>query len=234
VKRFYQRVEAAAGADGHRVLLDGRPLRTPAKRALTLPTAALAAAIAAEWQDQGETVQPATMPLTRLASTAQDRLPGLRAAAIAELIGYAGTDLLCYRAAAPLELVERQGRVWQPLLEWASSTYGARLTVTTSILPIGQPETAVERLRAAVEALHDWPLVGLHAATTALGSLVLGLALVEGRIDAGQALAASLLDELYEIERWGRDAETERRHAALRRDVAAAAAFLAAVAACGR
>jgi chaperone required for assembly of F1-ATPase len=231
VKRFYQRVEVAAEGGQHRLLLDGRSLRTPANRALTLPTAALAAAVAAEWRDQGETIRPAAMPLTRLASTAQDRLPGLRAAATLEVLDYAGTDLLCYRAAAPLELVARQGQAWQPLLDWATSTYGARLTVTTSILPVEQPAAAVQRLRAAIEVRGDWPLVGLHAATTALGSLILGLALAEGRIDAGQALDVSLLDELFEIERWGRDAEIERRHAALRRDVEAAAAFLGALAA---
>ncbi len=200
-------------------------------RVLALPSAALAAAIAAEWRDQAETIQPATMPLTRLASTARDRLPGLRTAATLEVLAYATTDLLCYRAAAPPDLVARQEQAWQPLLDWAASTFGARLTVTTAILPIEQPEAAVQRLRAAVEALADWPLVGLHAATTALGSLVLGLALAAGRIDAGQALTASLLDELFEIERWGPDAETERRHAALLRDVEAAAVFLAALAA---
>ncbi|HEX3209326.1 MAG TPA: ATP12 family protein [Geminicoccaceae bacterium] len=230
MKRLYRQVEVAGEGDRHRVLLDGRPVRTPAKRVLTLPTSALAAALAAEWRDQGDTIQAATMPLTRLASTAQERLPGHRAAAITELIGYADTDLLCYRAAAPLDLVERQGETWQPLLDWAASTHGARLVVTTSILPVSQPATAVSRLQAAVEARDDWALVGLHAATTALGSLVLGLALVDGRIDAGQALAASLLDELFEIERWGQDAETKRRHAALRRDVEAAATFLASLA----
>jgi chaperone required for assembly of F1-ATPase len=226
VKRFYQRVEVATAGEQHRVLLDGRPLRTPAKRALALPSAELAAAIAAEWRNQGETLQPDALPLTRLASTALDRMPGLRAAAILEVIGYAATDLLCYRAAAPLDLVQRQAAVWQPLLEWAASAYGARLAVTTSILPANQPEVAVGRLRAAIESLGDWPLVGVHAATTALGSLVLGLALAERRIDAEQALAASLLDELFEIERWGRDAETERRHQALRRDVEAVVVFL--------
>ena len=230
MKRFYRQVEVASEGDAHRVLLDERPVRTPAKRALTLPTATLAAAIAAEWRDQSETIRPATMPLTRLASTVLDRLPGLRKAAIAELMGYADTDLLCYRAAAPLDLVERQGHVWQPLLDWAASTYGARLVVTTSILPVAQPEVAVHCLRAAIEALDDWTLIGLHAATTALGSLILGLAVVEGRIGADQALAASLLDELFEIERWGQDAETERRHTALRRDLEAAAGFLSAVA----
>ena len=226
MKRFYRRVEVEAAGEQHRVLLDGRPLRTPAKRPLTLPDAELAAAIAAEWQAQGETLEPHAMPLTRLASTAQDRMPGLRAAAILEVSGYATTDLLCYRAAAPLELVRRQAEIWQPLLDWATSAYGARLVVTTSILPVSQPEDAVQRLQAVVGTVGDWPLVGLHAATTALGSLVLGLALAAHRIDAEQALAASLLDELFEIERWGRDAETERRHDALRRDADAAAVFL--------
>ena len=164
MRRFYRQVEVECQGDAHRVLLDGRPVRTPAKRALTLPTAALASALAAEWRDQGETIEPATMPLTRLASTAQDRLPDLRAAALAELAAYAETDLLCYRAAAPPELVERQGQTWQPLLDWAAGTYGARLAVTTSILPIAQPRPAVRRLWAVAEALDDWPLVGLHAA----------------------------------------------------------------------
>ncbi|MCE3250971.1 MAG: ATPase [Geminicoccaceae bacterium] len=218
MRRFYQTVEVAPADDGHHLLLDGRPLRTPAKRLLAVPAAGLAEALAGEWRAQGEVVQPQAMPLTRLASTAQDLMPALRVAAIEEAVGYAGTDLLCYRAAAPLDLVERQSRVWQPLLDWAASVYGARLAVTTSLLPVAQPDAAIRGLRAAVENLADWPLVGLHAATTALGSLLLGLALARGRLDAGQALAASLLDELYEIERWGRDAETERRHQALRRE----------------
>jgi chaperone required for assembly of F1-ATPase len=226
MKRFYETVEVAPADDGHRVLLDGRPLRTPANRPLALPAAGLAEALAGEWRAQGEVVRPQAMPLTRLASTAQDRMPALRAAAIEEVTGYAATDLLCYRAAAPIDLVERQSREWQPLLDWAASVYGVRLIVTTSLLPVSQPEPAVRGLRAVVESLADWPLVGLHAATTALGSLVLGLALARGRIDAEQALAASLLDELYEIERWGQDAESERRHEALRRDLEAATLFL--------
>jgi chaperone required for assembly of F1-ATPase len=230
MKRFYREVEVASAGEGYRALLDARPVRTPAKRVLTLPTAALAAAIAAEWRDQGESIEPATMPLTRLASTAQDRLPELRGAAIAELAGYAETDLLCYRAAAPADLVERQAQAWQPLLDWAASTYGARLVVTTAIVPVAQPEAAVQRLRTAIEALGDWPLVGLHAATSALGSLVLGLALLEGRIDVARALSASLLEELFEIERWGPDVEIERRHATLRRDLTTAADFLGALA----
>jgi chaperone required for assembly of F1-ATPase len=226
VKRFYKRVEVAVEGAAHRVLLDGRPLRTPAKAALALPSARLAEALADEWQAQGDVVRPHEMPLTRLASTAQDRMPALRRAAIEEAVEYARTDLLCYRAAHPIDLVERQQHGWQPLLDWAAEVHGARLEVTTTLMPTDQPEAAVARLCAAVEAQADWPLVGLHALTTALGSLVLGLAVAERRIDAADALAASLLDELFEIERWGQDAETEQRHAALRRDVDAAAAFL--------
>ena len=227
MKRFYKDVGVDAAAGGHRILLDGRPVHSPARRPLVMPNAALAEAVAGEWRAQGETIERAGMGLTRLVSTALDRMPALRGAAIDEALGYAGTDLLCYRAAAPAELVARQERTWQPWLDWLAAAHGARLVVTTAMLPVSQPEAAIVRLRAAVEALDDWRLVGLHGATTALGSLVLGLALLEGEIDAEQALTASLLDELFEIERWGRERDAERRQQALRRDVAAAASFLA-------
>jgi len=229
MKRFYQAVRVAPGGHGHQVLLDERPVRTPAKRPLIVPTAHLAEAVAAEWRAQGETIRPELMPLTRLASTALDRMPGLRQAAIDEAAAYADTDLLCYRAAEPFELVQRQYHAWQPMLEWLSAAYGVKLSVTTSMLPVAQPEAARMRLRTAVAGLEDWPLVGLHAATIGLGSLVLGLALLDGRIDAEAALAASLLDERFEIERWGTDPEAERRHAAVRSDVTAAARFLQAI-----
>jgi chaperone required for assembly of F1-ATPase len=227
MKRFYQEVSVAADADGHRILLDGRAVHSPARQLLVMPSAALAEALAGEWRAQGETIERAAMGLTRLVSTALDRMPALRGAAIEEALGYAETDLLCYRAAEPVELAARQERSWQPWLDWLAKAQGARLVVTTSMLPVTQPEPAVARLRAAIERLDDWRLVGLHGATTALGSLVLGLALLEGEIDAEQALAASLLDELFEIERWGRERDAERRQQVLRRDVAAAASFLA-------
>jgi chaperone required for assembly of F1-ATPase len=227
VKRFYKEVSVAAAAEGHQVLLDGRPVRTPARRALAVPSATLAAAVADEWRAQGETLQPASMALTRLISTAIDRMPALRAAAIDEVLGYAETDLLCYRAAAPADLADRQQQLWQPWLDWLARSHGVELVVTTEMLPVPQPETALARLRACVEPLDDWRLVGLHAVTTALGSVVLGLALFEGEIDAEQAIAASLLDEQFEIDRWGREREMERRHNALRYDVEAAARFLA-------
>jgi len=227
MRRFYREVATAPAADGHRVLLDGRPVQTPGRRQLSAPSPGLAAAIAGEWRMQRETIVPATMPITRLASTAVDRMPTRRRDAIEEITAYAGTELLCYRAAEPEELVRRQEAVWQPLLDWAARVYGAPLVTTTTLAPAEQPPAALAGLRAPVERLDDWPLVGVHAATTALGSIVLGLALLEGRLDADAAVDASLLDELFEIERWGQDRETVRRHQALRRDVAAAGDFLA-------
>jgi chaperone required for assembly of F1-ATPase len=229
MKRFYRDVTVAPGEHGHRILLDGRPMRTPAKQLLAAPTAPLAEAIADEWRGQRDTIRPDAMPVTRLASTALDRMPTERQTAIEELVAYADTDLICYRAAEPFELVQRQHQAWQPMLDWLTRTYGVRLAVTTSLLPVAQPAAARARLRSAVEELGDWPLVGMHMATTALGSLVLGLGLLHGRLDADTALAASLLDELFEIERWGSDVEAERRHQALRRDVGGAARFLAGV-----
>jgi chaperone required for assembly of F1-ATPase len=226
MRRFYRDVTVAPGEHGHQVLLDGRPMRTPAKRLLAAPAAPLAEAIADEWRGQGDTIRPDAMPLTRLASTAIDRMPAQRQAAIEEVVAYAETDLVCYRAAEPFDLVQRQHHAWQPMLDWLTHTYGVKLAVTTSIRPVAQPAAARTRLRSAIVDLDDWPLVGMHMATTALGSLVLGLGLLHGRLDADAALAASLLDELYEIERWGTDFEAERRHEALRRDVAGAARFL--------
>ena len=226
MRRFYRDVTVAPAAGGHPVLLDGRPMRTPARQLLAAPTAPLAEAIADEWRGQGDTIRPDAMPLTRLASTAIDRMPAQRQAAIEEVVAYADTDLVCYRAAEPFELVRRQHQAWQPMLEWLTHTYGVKLAVTTSILPLAQPAAARTRLRSAIEDLSDWPLVGMHMATTALGSLVLGLALLRGRLDADAALAASLLDELFEIERWGSDVEAERRQEVLRRDVNGAARLL--------
>ncbi len=227
MKRFYRRAEPAAGEGGHRVLLDGRPLRTPAGRTFLLPEAGLAAAIAEEWQAQGEHIEPSLMPLTRLATTAVDLMPERRGDAIAELAGFARTDLLCYRAAQPEALTDRQRRDWQPWLDWASREFGARLETTTALEPVAQPEEAVARLVARSEGLDDWRLVGLHAVTRLTGSLVLGLAVERGELDAERAFALSHLEELWEMEHWGRDTEQERRLAAIRRDLVASGRYLA-------
>lgn len=230
IRRIYKSAGiAAADEDGVAVLLDGKPLRTPAKVPLSVPTRALAEAIAAEWDRQGDHVEPATMPLMQLASTAVDRVGPLRAAVIDELMNYAATDLLCYRAEEPDELVARQNAAWQPLLDWAMVRLDAPLAVASGVMPVAQPPTALAALRRAVEAYDCWRLTALQMAAAATGSVVLALALLERRLDADQAFAVSQLDELYQAELWGEDWEAAERRDRLRADVAAAAAFAALV-----
>ena len=227
MKRFYGTATAEPGEDGWRVMLDGRPLRTPARGVLVLPREALARAVAAEWQAQGEQIDTQGMRLTRLATTVVDLMPARRDDAIEEATGYAATDLLCYRAASPASLAARQAAAWQPWLDWAERRFDARLAVASGVMPATQEEVALHSLRAAVDRLDDWRLVGLHAATTATGSLVLGLAMEAGDLDAEAAFAASVLDETFEIEQWGEDPEQAARRDRLRADLEAAATFLA-------
>jgi chaperone required for assembly of F1-ATPase len=226
VKRFYKEATPAVVDGGHTVLLDGKPIRTPAGKPLAVPTAALAERIAAEWAGQGEELAARDMRLTRLATTATDLMPARRGDAVAEVADYAATDLVCYRAPDPAELSRRQDATWQPWLDWLEEAYGAKLVVTRTVDPIPQPEASLVAVRNAVQALDDWRLVGLHAVVTGLGSLVLGLALAQGELPVGRAFEAALLDELYEIERWGEEREQQRRHARLRADLEAADTFL--------
>lgn len=225
MRRFWQAVTVVPDVGGWSVRLDARPLRTPAQQPLLLPTAALAEGIAAEWRDVAAEVDATRMPLTRLASTVIDLMPTRRGDAIAEAVGFASTDLLCYRAAAPADLVLRQARAWQPWLDWAERTHGARLVATEGVIAVPQDPLALARLRAAVEGLDAWRLVGLHAGVTLTGSLILGLALDAGALDADAAFALALLDELFEIEQWGEEEQQRVRHAALRRELTAAALY---------
>jgi chaperone required for assembly of F1-ATPase len=226
MKRVYKRVEARAVDSGWGVALDGRPLRTPAKRELTVPSENLAAAIAAEWDAQEDEIRPERMPLTRLAATAIDRTGDHRDEIVAELANYAGTDLVCYRADGPPALVVQQEAVWQPLIDWAMARYDAALAVTAGILPQPQPPASLKAFAGTVAAQDDFRLTALQAATGACGSLVIALALFEGRINAEAAFAASQLDETFQIEAWGEDAEAAKRRKALAEDINAAARFL--------
>jgi chaperone required for assembly of F1-ATPase len=227
MKRFYKNASAQAVEGGFGVALDARTLRTPAKLPLVLPRLALAEAIAAEWQDQVDEVRPPTMPLMRLASTAIDLVAKRHADVVAEIANFAETDLVCYRADHPPELVARQHAIWQPLVDWATLRYDAPLMITAGIVPVGQKRATVHALTAAVAAYEPMALTALHAATTASGSLVIALALIEGRLDAEAAFAASQLDESFQIEQWGEDHEAAARRAALKADIAAAARFVA-------
>lgn len=227
MKRVYRAVAVAPGDGGWQVMLDSRLLRTPAKAPLLLPNRPLAAAVAAEWDAQIETVVPATMPLMRLAATAIDRVVPQRARVIDEVAGYAGTDLVCYRADRPAELVARQQAIWQPLVDWATLRYDAPLLVTTGVVPRPQPAGVVAAIHAAVAAFDDFSLTALHGLTTACGSVVIALALADSYLGPEAAWQASQLDETYQIEKWGEDAEAGRRRAAIRADIGDSCRFLA-------
>lgn len=226
-RRIYRSVATAAESGGHTVRLDNRVARTPAGRTLVLPTAALAEAVAAEWQAQGATMQPETMPLTRLAATAIDRIEAERAGVIDALVAYGTSDLVCYRSARPADLAARQEAQWAPLLEWAEAALGVRLAVTRDVFPLPQPQAATEVLRGVVAALGTLELAALSCIVQISASLVIGLALVKGRLNAETAFSAAMLDEQYQAERWGEDAWASARAAGLRAELFAAARFLA-------
>jgi chaperone required for assembly of F1-ATPase len=213
-------------ASGHGITLDGKPIKTLGKRDLLVPNEALAGAIAEEWNAQEGEVRVATMPLTRLATTTVDRVATQREAIVRQTANYAATDLVCYRAAHPPALTARQQAVWQPLIDWAVLRFDAPLSVTTGVIPTNQSATSLRAFAAAVAEQDDFALTALHVATAACGSLVIGLALIEGQLDAEAAFAASQLDESFQIEAWGEDAEQAERRRTLAADVHAAARFI--------
>lgn len=208
-KRFWKEATTAPADGGWQVLLDGRPVRTPAKAPLILPTQALAQALAAEWQAQEERIDPGTMPITRTANSALDKVAGQRAEVAAMLAEYGGSELLCYRAERPIELIARQASEWDPLLDWAEERYGARLVTVQGVMPIAQDAAALERLSAPVHAMDPFALAAFHDLVALSGSLVLALAVIEGRIEAQEAWRLSRLDEDWQIEQWGADEEAE-------------------------
>lgn len=229
MKRFYKETAVDAGDGGFRVLLDGKPMRTPAKAVLIVPTQPLALAIAAEWRDVPEKAElnVAHLPLTRLAATGIDRVPGQRARVIDDTAKYAASDLLCYRATGPDSLVQLQAGTWQPLLDWAAERYGADLAVVAGTTFVTQPHAALAALRNAVAAHDDLALSALYNLTHIAGSVVIALAMSEEHLPADEAFAAAQLDELYQLERWGSDPIATERHGNIRRDLDAGARFLA-------
>jgi chaperone required for assembly of F1-ATPase len=226
MRRVYREVRVAPAGAAWSILLDARTLQTPARGPLLLPGHGLAAAIAAEWDTQMEKVVPATMPLMRLAATAIDHTALRRGQAIDEVVGYAETDLVCYRAERPPDLVARQSATWQPLVDWMTLRFDAPLLVTTGVVPKPQPAAAIAAIRAAVEPLDPFWLTALHSAAAICGSAAIGLALVERHLDAERAWQASQLDETFQIEQWGEDYEAADRRAALRRDIGATCHFM--------
>jgi len=219
LKRFWTNVGVGAGQGGWSPLLDGRCPRSPAGAALFLPTQACAELVAAEWGAQGEYLDPATMPATRLASTAIDRVSLVRDAVADEIAAYAGSDLLCYLAEGPASLVERQAREWAPWRAWATVELGISLEPVEGIIHRPQDPAAVERVKDLALRLDDFALTGLATLVPLLGSAVLGLAVHRGAMTGPQALDLSRLDEDFQESRWGIDAENAARTEA-RRDEA--------------
>jgi chaperone required for assembly of F1-ATPase len=226
-KRFYRAACVVRGEQGFGIALDGKTVHTPGRRSLVVPREALAAAIAAEWNAQGERLVVRTMPLLHLAYRAIDIVGPERSGTVATIAGFARTDLLCYRAEAPADLVARQHGSWQPLLDWAAERFGVALASTKGVVFIEQAPSALAAYRSAVDRYDDMMLTGIAQATETLGSLVLGLALSEGRIDAGEAIALAELDEIHQMERWGEDADALHRRKEMGHDVLSAARFMA-------
>jgi chaperone required for assembly of F1-ATPase len=224
-ERFYKSASAAERAP-FAVLLDGRPVKTPAKNVLAAPTQPLAAAIAAEWDGQGERINPATMPLTRIGNSIIDGVAPATEAVAEDLAKYLGSDLLCYRAATPDGLVLWQTQHWDPILDWARSALGARFMLGEGIVFVTQPENAIAAARAAIPS-DPWRLGAAHVVTTLTGSALIALALCAGRIDLDAAWAASNVDEDWNMQLWGRDEMALVARAARFADLQAAGTVLA-------
>jgi chaperone required for assembly of F1-ATPase len=222
MKRFYKQVAVSQDLE---ILLDGRPVHTPAKNILCLPTPALADAIAAEWAGQGDTVDPVSMPLLRLANTVIDGAAH-QGALVDAILRFGENDLLCYRAHQPPELATLQSVEWDPVLAWAAREYGAEMKTAAGLTHVDQPPETLSALRAAVAAHDSWSLAGLHVIASITGSLLLALALAEGRTSAAHAFKLSRIDEDYQAQKWGTDKEAEIRAANLARELDNAAQFL--------
>ena len=233
MKRFWTTAAAEPDADGWHIALDGKPLRVPGAGTLRLPTPRLAEALAAEWQAAGGApggeTSYADLPLTRLAGTAQERILPDPQPVVQEIARYGETDLLCYRVAEPPTLAERQQAAWQPWLDWAAATLGARLAVTHALAHVRQDAAALAALNARVSACSHLELAALGVGVPALGSLVLGLAMAEGALIGPEAHALATLEERFQAERWGWDEEATARFRRVGEDIAVVGRFLALV-----
>lgn len=229
MKRFYREVSVGpltgAVSDAFGIFLDGRVVKTPEKTALALPSVALAEVLAEEWRGAAEEFDISTLQLTKCANTAIDRVAAKVPEVVEALLAYAN-DLICYRAAHPAELVARQSAHWDPLIEWVELRFGARLCTGIGVVPFNQPKETLAIFRDHLLAQNVFVLTALHGAAALTGSLVLALALAEGKLDVQSAFALSQLDEAYQAEHWGRDEEAADRAAGLLADLTAYSRFL--------
>lgn len=225
-KRFYKAVRVDPRGDQHRILLDERPVRTPAKAELSVPHAALAAAIAAEWDAQGSHIDPASMPLTRIANSTIDGVAARRREVEDEIAKYAANDLVSYRADTPDALVRRQAAAWDPIVAWTNRAMGVAPRVGTGVVHVAQPPELGDAVKVRLQAFDPLALAALHVVTTLTGSALLALALAHAELDADAAWKAAHVDEDFQIEQWGWDAEASARRDARAREMRAAAIIL--------
>jgi chaperone required for assembly of F1-ATPase len=225
-RRFYKHAEAGQHDEGFVVLLDGRPARTPGKKLLAVPARPLADALADEWASQIDKIDPATMPLTRLVNTIVDGVSVHAEAVRGEIVNYAGSDLVCYRADFPAELMKRQAAAWDPILDWAHRTHGVRFFLSEGVMPVAQLPETLDRIGRHVAGLDAYRLGSAHVIMTLTGSALLALAVLDGSIDADSAWSSAHVDEDFQIEQWGEDAEAAERRARRKVEMDAAARLL--------
>ena len=209
-KRFWKVTETTSGENGHSVLLDGRPVRTPAKAPLNVPSEALAVKIAEEFDAQVERIDPTTMPFTRTANAAVDKVAVQHGEVADMLAEYGDSDLLCYRADAPEALVSRQAEQWDPLLNWAETALAARLEPRTGVIHAPQSSEALKTLRSKVHAMSAFELAAFHDLVSISGSLIIGFAAKLGHMPAEDLWIVSRLDEIWQEEQWGEDEEAQQ------------------------
>jgi chaperone required for assembly of F1-ATPase len=228
MKRFYKDAAIEKTGGDFRILLDGKPVRTPGGNLLAVPGRTLAEIIAAEWRDQKEEIDPVLMPMLRLANAVLDGIAANRAAVIDAVVRFGEHDLICYRAEQPLELAALQDQSWSPMLDWLAARHDARLAAGAGLAHIPQSPEALAGLRRAVKGMDDFALAALHVMASVTGSLVLALALAEAKLNPAQAFQMSRIDEDYQAGKWGADSEAETRARGLARELDVAVGFLAA------
>jgi chaperone required for assembly of F1-ATPase len=223
-KRFYREAGVAERDGAFALVLDGRPARTPARNLMAVPTRGLAEALAAEWQAQGDVVDPATMPITRIVNSTLDGVAQNRSAVVDDLVRYAGSDLVCYRAGEPERLVEAQAAAWDRVLAFARDRLGARLVLSQGVMHVTQPEHAMTAVRASVEQVASaFEVAALHVMTTLTGSVLIPLALAAGELSPDDAWDAAHIDERFQESLWGEDEEAMDRRRRRKEDFVAAA-----------
>ena len=226
MKKFYREVQALKIKEGYSIRLDGKPLKTPSGKWFLVPFLPLAEAVAAEWDTQKTEIRPREMFLTQLSNTVIDKVSVNRQAVVDEILGYIETDLVCYRASEPKALKKKQTECWDPLLSWLGEKYNIKLYQTKNLLPLQQPPESFSIFLELIVELDDFLLGGLHKMVLTLGSLVVSFAVLDGLFDSEAACKASLVDEVFQVQKWGADEDFRIRSETLRLEIKATTTFL--------